>query len=92
MILPTIHSGGTLQAKLYQDYYSALVALDKLITAWVEIEFHSRDYYVQGSPAWYTAVNERYEQTLALEKLTDYLSEIITYIDNHPPLTANKNV
>ena len=58
MILPTIHSGGTSRAALIRDYDAAARAFKDFVDVWEAIEFNGRDYYVQGSPAWYLAVKE----------------------------------
>jgi hypothetical protein len=84
MILPTIHSGGTSRAALIRDYDAAAKAFKDFIDAWEAIEFNGRDYYVQGSPAWHVAVQERYKHTQALDELCDYLTEIRTHLHKHP--------
>lgn len=80
MILPTIHSGGTSRAALIRDYDAAARAFKDFVDAWQAIDFNGRDYYVQGSPAWHLAVEERYQHTQDLDKLCDYLTEIRTHL------------
>ena len=80
MILPTIHSSGTSLALLIRDYDAAARAFKDFVDAWAAIEFDGRDYYVQGSPAWHLAVQERYKHTQALDQLCDYLTEIRTHL------------
>jgi len=84
MILPTIHSGGTLRAALIRDYDAAARAFKDFVDAWQAIDFNGRDYYRQGPGAWDTAVDERYKHTQALDELCDYLTEIRTHLHQQP--------
>lgn len=57
--LPTIHLNGTGRKALAKDYDEAAEKLQDFLTAWRKIEFHSRDYYVDGTEAWPRALEQR---------------------------------
>lgn len=59
LTLPSIHLNGTGRKTLAEGYQRAYVAVQDAITAFNEIEFNARDYYVQSDGAWPKARTER---------------------------------
>jgi len=76
MTLPTIHRNGTSAKDLQAGYDAAADALDAFKQALSNIEFNSRDYYVQNEQAWNQAVEERQEISAKVEAVSAYLQEI----------------
>ncbi len=71
--LPTIHLNGTGKKSLLEDYDNALNKLQDAIEEFNKIQFHARDYYVQGPDAYNSALNERIEQAKKLKEVYEYL-------------------
>lgn len=82
MILPSVHRNGTSLNALASSYERAAVALDEFITEWSDMEFNSRDYYVQGNDAWRDALDQRLEIDTAIRKIRDYLLAHREHLDN----------
>lgn len=59
LTLPSIHLNGTGRKTLAEGYFAAWNRLNEAITAFNEIEFNARDYYVQSDGAWPKARTER---------------------------------
>jgi len=76
MTLPTIHRNGTSAKDLQAGYDAAADALEAFKQALSNIEFNSRDYYVQNKQAWNQAVEERQEISAKVEAVSAYLQEI----------------
>jgi hypothetical protein len=70
---PTVHLNGTSYKDLYAGYEAAYEAVRAAQEALGNIEFNSRDYYVQSPEAWSKAVDHRIEQKTALLKVEEYL-------------------
>jgi len=76
MTLPSIHCNGTSAKDLQAGYDAAADALEAFKQALSNIEFNSRDYYVQNKQAWNQAVEERQEISAKVEAVSAYLQEI----------------
>jgi hypothetical protein len=75
---PTLHLNGTGFKMLYEGYEAAYRAIGDAKIALSNIEFHSRDYYVnQDEQAWNKAVAERKAQFQALDKVEKEMLEIL---------------
>jgi hypothetical protein len=73
--LPTVHRNGTSRTDLADGWNSAGEALQDFIKAYEQIEFNSRDYYVQGPEAWSVALEHRREMNLKIRELMDYIDD-----------------
>ncbi|MCE2836890.1 MAG: hypothetical protein LW834_07995 [Cyanobium sp. 49614_E6] len=71
--LPTIHLNGTDRGTLLRGYQEAYRQLIQFRDAFKAIEFHSRDYYIQGDDAYARACDARREQTIRIGQLMQYL-------------------
>ena len=76
MTLPTIHRNGTSAKDLQAGYDAAAYALEAFSDAMSNIEFNSRDYYVQNDQAWNQAVEERQTISEKIKEVSNYLQEI----------------
>jgi len=76
MTLPTIHRNGTSAKDLKAGYDAAAEALEAFADTFGNIEFNSRDYYVQGSEAWTKAIEERYAIHTKVKEIAIYLQTI----------------
>ena len=70
---PTVHLNGTSHKDLWAGYEAAYDAVRAAQEALGNIEFNSRDYYVQGPEAWGKAQDHRIEQRQALAQVEEYL-------------------
>ena len=75
-MLPTIHFNGTSVKTLREGYGNACDKIEDFIAAWGDIEFHPRDYYVQGLGNWDKAVKEKQEMSKKIEEVKEYLYKI----------------
>lgn len=66
--IPTIHLNGTGAKTLYAEYHTAYKAVNAAIDAMAATTCNGRDFYPQGTDAFYQARDERDE---ALTKLRD---------------------
>ena len=76
MITPTIHMNGTSAKMLEEDYRKAHDLLQDFRDAFCKVEFHARDYYVQGDNAFSQARKEREEILAKIKEIDDYLMAI----------------
>jgi hypothetical protein len=76
MRLPTIHSNGTGRDSLIKQYDELSSAFNNFAKKWEEIDFHARDYYVQGQEAWIEACAERKDKAEYLMSVGRYINEI----------------
>lgn len=76
MIKPTIHLNGTSAKMLEEDYGKAHDLLQDFRDAFCRVEFHARDYYVQGDNAFSQARKEREEILQKISEIDSYLMEI----------------
>jgi hypothetical protein len=78
--LPTVHRNGTSRTDLAIGWNSAGKALRDFIKAYEQIEFNSRDYYVQGPEAWSVALEHRREMNLKIRELMDYVDDHCSHL------------
>lgn len=78
--IPTIHPNGNSKAALTRQYNDAAQKVMDAIDAMNAIEFHKRDYYVQGEEAWDKAQIEFKGTLHKLHDVQDYLDEILAGI------------
>jgi len=71
MQLPTIHINGTPGQRLRDQYHIAALAAEEAVKAIQVVEFHARDYYVQGDGAFDQAQREHRERIKALVAVRD---------------------
>jgi len=76
MRLPSIHSNGSGIDSLIKQYDELSTAFNNFAKKWEEIDFHARDYYVQGQEAWLEALLERRDQSENLMSVSRYINEI----------------
>jgi hypothetical protein len=76
MRLPSIHSNGTGRDSLIKQYDELSKAFNTFVKKWEEIDFHARDYYIQGQEAWMEAFSERRDQSENLMSVSRYINEI----------------
>lgn len=74
--VPTVHSNGSDIETLRRDYAVAHEALLDFVVKLKAVQFHPRDYYVQGDSAWSAALAERLAGMEELEKLDFQLTKI----------------
>ena len=79
MTTPILHMNGTGYQTLSEGYSDAHDKLRDFVDAWGQIEFNSRDYYVNDS--WNDALSERQEIAKKIREIDDYLTEIRTSIE-----------
>jgi hypothetical protein len=80
LTLPTIHLNGTSRVTLIEGYLAASRALSDAIRTFDAIEFNCRDYYVQPSGAWATAVTEREAAAAHLRAAQRYLKAHLIHL------------
>lgn len=73
--LPLIHINGTGKKMLQEGYSDAAEIAANLRTAFCDIEFHARDYYVISDAAFTAARNKRAEIRAKIEEIQEYLGE-----------------
>lgn len=78
--LPTIHLNGTSREMLLEGYDAAYRKLLKFRSAFREIEFNARDYYVGEPDAWNNARKEREKMLNNIHQLVDYLEEHLVHL------------
>lgn len=78
--LPTIHRNGTGREGLQRDYQAAYKALLAFRDAFATIEFNARDYYPQGSQAFYQARDERHLELERIRRLMVYLETHLAHL------------
>ena len=80
MRLPSIHSNGSGIDSLIKQYNELSTAFNNFAKKWEEIDFHARDYYIQGQEAWMEALSERRDQSENLMSVSRYINEIKEYL------------
>ena len=78
--LPTIHLNGTGRDRLLADYQTAYKLLCTAVNAFADIEFHARDYYVQGDYAFNAARTERDNARAHFGALKTYLEAHLVHL------------
>jgi len=78
--LPTIHLNGTSKDTLMAEYYAAYKAIKESINTLLDATLNGRDYYPQGSDAFYQARAERQDALSKLHQVKSYIEEMITGI------------
>ena len=81
--LPTIHSNGTGERSLYQEYRAVLSQLNKTRDLLVYATLHKRDFYPQGDESWDRAQGERADAFYHLEQVEDYLRDWTRHCSDH---------
>lgn len=76
MVTPTIHLNGTSAKMLEEDYGRAHDLLQDFRDAFCKVEFHARDYYVQGDNSFSQARKEREEILKKISEIDKYLETI----------------
>jgi hypothetical protein len=82
--LPTIHLNGSGRDRLIAGYTQAWRAMQKAREALADVEFHARDYYVQGDDAYQQARAQRDRQFDDLNRIQRELEAIILHISVGP--------
>lgn len=80
--LPTIHLNGTGAKSLLAGYDQAYDAVRALHYKMSEIEFNSRDYYVDGSGSWEAACEARCEISQKIKDIEDYITTHMMHIQD----------
>lgn len=75
--IPTVHLNGTGGTTLRDEYMAAYEAIGKAVDALVTATCNARDFYPQGSDAYYKARDERAEAFDKLRQVQHYVSEIL---------------
>jgi hypothetical protein len=75
--IPTIHLNGTGSKTLYAEYHAAYKAVDAAIEALVSTTCNGRDFYPQGTDAFYQARDERDEALTKLRDAKAYVEQIL---------------
>jgi hypothetical protein len=78
--IPTIHTNGTGKDTLTAEYYAAYKAIKESINTLLDATLNGRDYYPQGSDAFYQAREERQDALSKLHQVKIYIEEVITGI------------
>ena len=78
--LPTIHLNGNSREALLQQYTEITGPLVEALNAIERVEFHPRDYYVQGDEAFGEAAKERAKVYLDLERIIQYFHTHVNHI------------
>jgi hypothetical protein len=76
LTLPIVHINGTSRDTLRAKYLDAYHKLLEFREAFACIEFHARDYYVQGPAAFSQARIER-------DRESQRLGDLMTYLEAH---------
>ena len=75
--IPTIHLNGTGSKTLYAEYHAAYKAIGAAIDAMAATTCNGRDFYPQGSDAFYKARDERDEVLTKLRDAKAYAEQIL---------------
>jgi len=78
--LPTIHLNGSGRDRLIAGYTAAWRAMQKARETLANVEFHARDYYVQGDDAYQQARAQRDAQFADLNRIQQEIEAIIMHI------------
>lgn len=78
--LPTIHINGTGAKTLFDDYRAAMDAISDARQVLNKIEFHPRDYYVQGDNTFAKAQTERREMYAKLDDIWENLMAVALHV------------
>mgnify|MGYP003120570425 FL=1 len=79
--LPSVHMNGTGKQTLLSDYEKVADNLDDLLKAFEKMNFHPRDYYVDGGDAFSEAMKERGSHAIALNKFSLYLKTHLPHLN-----------
>ena len=82
MMIPTVHSNGTTGEVLRDQYAAAAEAVQKAIAVVCDAGPNSRDYYVQGPDAGFTAQREHEARVKTLKAVRDDLVAIMEGIQD----------
>ena len=80
LTLPTVHLNGTGRKMLTEGYQAAYAKLQETLRAFQAIEMNGRDYYPQGSGAYYKARTQRDVQIAHLCSVRDYLEAHLMHL------------
>ena len=80
--LPTIHLNGTGAKSLLAGYDQAYDAVRALHYKMSEIEFNSRDYYVDGPESWEAACDARVVINQKIKDIEDYITTHMMHIQD----------
>ena len=72
--IPTIHLNGTGKDTLTAEYYAAYKAIKESINTLLDATLNGRDFYPQGSDAFYKAREERQDALSKLHQVKTYIS------------------
>jgi hypothetical protein len=75
--IPTVHLNGTGAKALYSEYHAAYKAVGAAIDALVATTCNGRDFYPQGTDAFYQARDERDEALTKLRDAQAYVEQIL---------------
>jgi hypothetical protein len=75
--IPTIHLNGTGATTLRDEYAAAYDALKKAREAFASTTCNGRDFYPQGSDAYYQARDERIAAFAGLEQAITYVGAVL---------------
>ena len=78
--IPTIHLNGTSKDTLTVEYYTAYKAIKESINTLLDATLNGRNFYPQGSDAFYQASEERQDALSKLHQVKSYIEEMITGI------------
>ncbi len=78
--VPTIHINGTGKDTLAAEYYAAYKSIKESINTLLDATINSRDFYPQGTDAYYKAREERQDALSKLHQVKSYVEEMITGI------------
>ena len=83
--IPTIHLNGTGATTLRLEYEKLFYAVQDAIDALSDATLNGRDFYPQGSDAYYEARDQRNEAFSCLYAVRDYAGRIVEGIDAQTP-------
>ena len=72
-VFPLVHLNGTGKENLQAYYKKAHKALSEAASAFLDIDFHARDYYPLGDDAWMEASRQHREMCAHFNALQHYL-------------------
>ncbi len=75
--IPTLHLNGTGRTTLRDEYAAAYDAMEKARNAFASTTLNGRDYYPQGSDAYYQARRERDAAMESLDAAITYVGEML---------------
>ncbi len=75
--IPTIHLNGTSGTTLRDEYAAAYEAIGKAVDALLAATCNGRDFYPQGSDAYYKARDERALAFDQLRQAQHYVGEVL---------------